>query len=220
METASEDFKIFWYNAYSIHHVYNEVELLNIFDVCRKYNTLDRILFFFSTSKITFPGSGVALLAAGDNYIEEIKKHFGVQTIGHNKINMLRTYNFFKTADGVKLHMKRLGALLREKFDIVLNKLDAEFEGTDYLKWHKPMGGYFISVFTQNGCAKETVRLAKECGLILTNAGATYPHGMDPNDSNIRVAPSYPTCEELIQARDIFCECLQLASVNNKLKNK
>ena len=100
--------------------------------------------FFFSTSKITFPGSGVALLAAGDNYIEEIKKHFGVQTIGHNKINMLRTYNFFKTADGVKLHMKRLGALLREKFDIVLNKLDAEFEGTDYLKWHKPMGGYFI----------------------------------------------------------------------------
>ena len=219
METAAEDFKIFWDNAYAIHHVYKEVELLNIFDVCRKYNTLDRILFFFSTSKITFPGSGVALLAAGDNYIEEIKKHFGVQTIGHNKINMLRTYNFFKTADGVKLHMKRLGALLREKFDIVLNKLDAEFEGTDYLKWHKPMGGYFISVFTQNGCAKETVRLAKECGLILTNAGATYPHGMDPNDSNIRVAPSYPTCEDLIQAMDIFCVCVKLAAVNNKLRN-
>ena len=110
-------------------------------------------------------------------------------------------------------------ALLREKFDIVLNKLDAEFEGTDYLKWHKPMGGYFISVFTQNGCAKETVRLAKECGLILTNAGATYPHGMDPNDSNIRVAPSYPTCEDLIQAMDIFCVCVKLAAVNNKLKN-
>ena len=112
-----------------------------------------------------------------------------------------------------------MGCVRTAKFDIVLNKLDAEFEGTDYLKWHKPMGGYFISVFTQNGCAKETVRLAKECGLILTNAGATYPHGMDPNDSNIRVAPSYPTCEDLIQAMDIFCVCVKLAAVNNKLKN-
>jgi DNA-binding transcriptional MocR family regulator len=218
MPTAAEDFKIFWDNAYAVHHVYEEVKLLNIFDACAKYNTTDRILYFFSTSKVTFPGSGVALVASGDRYIEDIKKHFGKQTIGYNKVNQLRTYNFFKTADGINAHMKRLGAMLREKFDIVLNKLDSEFTDTDLLTWHKPKGGYFVAVFTMDGCAKETVRLAKEAGLTLTAAGAPYPYGNDPHDSCIRIAPSYPSTEELTQAIDLFCICVKLAAVNKLLK--
>jgi DNA-binding transcriptional MocR family regulator len=218
MSTAAEDFKIFWDNAYAVHHVYDEVKLLNIFDACARYGTTDRILYFFSTSKVTFPGSGVALVASGDKYIEDIKKHFGKQTIGYNKVNQLRTYNFFKTADGINAHMKKLGAMLREKFDIVLDKLDSEFTDTDLLTWHKPKGGYFVAVFTMDGCAKETVRLAKEAGLTLTAAGAPYPYGNDPHDSCIRIAPSYPSTEELTQAIDLFCICVKLAAVNKLLK--
>lgn len=214
METAAKDFKIIWDNAYGVHHVYKETKLANIFELCSKYGTQDRVIYFFSTSKITFPGSGVAMMAAGDNYVAEIKKHFGIQTIGHNKINQLRTVNFFRTPEGLLEHMKNLGAMLRAKFDIVLNTLDKEIASTGLLKWQKPNGGYFVSVFTLPGCAKETVRLAKECGLILTNAGATYPYGKDPDDSNIRIAPSYPTCDELQSAMNVFCICLKLASVN------
>jgi aspartate/methionine/tyrosine aminotransferase len=218
MPTAAEDFKIFWDNAYAIHHVYEEVKLYNIFDACAKYNTQQRIVYFFSTSKITFPGSGVALMAACDECIEEIKYHFGKQTIGHNKINQLRTVNFFKNADGIKVHMKKLGDMLKEKFDIVLNKFDEEFKDSDMLSWTNPKGGYFVSVDTMDGCAKETVRLAKECGLVLTGAGATYPHGNDPHDSNLRIAPSYPNCEELKKAINVFCVCLKLAEVNKLLE--
>ena len=214
LETAAEDFKIFWDNAYAVHHVYKETKLANIFELSQKYGTSDRIIYFFSTSKITFPGSGVSMMASGDNYIEEIKKHFGVQTIGHNKLNQLRTFNFFLNAKGVIAHMKQLGDILKYKFDIVLNKLDSELTGTNLLTWTKPNGGYFVSVFTLEGCAKETVRLAKECGLVLTKAGATYPYGNDPHDSNIRIAPSYPTTVELNEAMDEFCTCLKLASVN------
>jgi DNA-binding transcriptional MocR family regulator len=220
MPTAAEDFKIFWDNAYAVHHVFCEVKQLNIFEACKKYGTDDRILYFFSTSKVTFPGSGVALVASGDRYIEDIRKHFGKQTIGYNKVNQLRTYNFFRTADGIKAHMKKLGNMLAEKFNIVLDKLDEEFADTDLLTWHKPMGGYFISVFTMDGCAKETVRLAKEAGLTLTGAGATYPHGDDPHDSNIRIAPSYPSSEDLTKAIELFCLCVKLASVNKLLGEK
>lgn len=218
MPTAAEDFKIFWDNAYAVHHVYNEVKLLNIFKACKKYGTDDRILYFFSTSKVTFPGSGVALVASGDKYIEDIRLHFGKQTIGYNKVNQLRTYNFFRTPDGIKAHMKKLGNMLKEKFDIVLTALDREFKDTGLLKWHKPMGGYFISVYTMDGCAKETVRLAKEAGLTLTGAGASYPYGKDPHDSNIRIAPSYPNCEDLKKAMELFCICVKLASVNKLLE--
>jgi DNA-binding transcriptional MocR family regulator len=156
-------------------------------------------------------------MAACDECIEEIKYHFGKQTIGHNKINQLRTVNFFKNADGIKIHMKKLGDMLKEKFDIVLNKFEEEFADSDMLTWTKPKGGYFVSVCTMDGCAKETVRLAKECGLVLTGAGATYPHGNDPHDSNLRIAPSYPNCEELEKAINVFCVCLKLAEVNKLL---
>lgn len=220
METAAEDFKLFWDNAYAVHHVYKERHLANIFELCNKYGTNDRILYFFSTSKITFPGSGVAIIAAGDNYIEEIKKHFGIQTIGHNKLNQLRTFNFFKNAAGIHDHMKKLGDLLKEKFDIVLDTFDKKIAPLGILEWTKPDGGYFISVNTLEGCAKRTVELAKNCGLCLTDAGATYPYKKDPKDSNIRIAPSYPTCEELKNAVDVFCVCLELASVEKLLKGK
>lgn len=217
MKTAAEDFKIFWDNAYAVHHIYKEVKLLNIFEECKKYGTDDRILYFFSTSKVTFPGSGVALMASGDRYIEDIRRRFGIQTIGYNKVNQLLTCNFFRTPEGIKQHMKKLGDMLKEKFDVVLDTLDREFDGTGLLKWHKPMGGYFISVYTIDGCAKETVRLAKEAGLSLTNAGAAYPYGKDPHDSNIRIAPSYPNVEELKIAMELFCVCTKLASVNKLL---
>jgi DNA-binding transcriptional MocR family regulator len=220
MPTAAEDFKIFWDNAYAVHHVFEEVKLLNIFEACKKYGTDDRLLYFFSTSKVTFPGSGVALVASGDRYIEDIRRHFSKQTIGYDKINQLRTYVFFKNADGIKAHMKKLGAMLKEKFNIVLETLDKEFTDTDLLTWHKPKGGYFVSVFTMDGCAKETVRLAKEAGLTLTGAGATYPYGNDPHDSNIRIAPSYPCAEDLQKAIELFCICVKLASVNKLLESK
>ena len=218
METAAEDFTIIWDNAYGIHHVYKETKLANVFELAEKYGNDDRILYFFSTSKITFPGSGVALIASGDKAIEEIKKRFGIMTIGYNKVNQLKTYNFFKTPEGMMIHMKKLGEMLKEKFDVVLNKLNEEFRDTDLLTWTKPDGGYFISVDTLPGCAKETVRLAKECGLILTNAGCSYPYGKDPVDSNIRIAPSYPTVEDLKKAIDVFCVCVKLAAVNKLLK--
>ena len=220
METAAPDFKIFWDNAYGVHHVFKQVSLMNIFDACRQFHTKDRILYFFSTSKITFPGSGVALVAAGDEYIREIKRHFGRQTIGYDKINQLRVYNFFKDVDGMLSHMAALAKELRPKFNIVLETLNQEFEDSDMLQWKKPLGGYFVSVNTMHGCAKETVRLAKEAGLSLTNAGATYPYGKDPDDSNIRIAPSYPTCDELEQAMELFCICVKLASVRKALEYK
>lgn len=220
METAAEDFKIFWDNAYGVHHIYKETKLMDIFEACKKYGNEDRVLYFFSTSKITFPGSGVALMAASEAYVEEIKKHLGIQTIGFNKLNQLRTIEFFKDADGIREHMKKLAALLRPKFDIVLTKLSDEFAQTDLLKWNKPDGGYFISVDTLNGCAKEVVRLAKEAGVVLTKAGATYPHGDDPNDSNIRLAPSFPNTAELKEAIQVFCICVKLASVNKILSEK
>lgn len=218
MKTAAPDFKIFWDNAYAVHHIYKEVTLLNIFNICKKFGTEDRILYFFSTSKITFPGSGVALIAASDACIAEVKAHFGKQTIGYNKINQLRTYQFFKTPEGIKEHMWKLADILRKKFDIVLNKLDEEFSNTDILNWTKPMGGYFISANTIEGCAKETIRLAREAGLVLTDAGATYPYHNDPKDSNIRIAPSYPSDEELTKAIEVFCVCAKLAAVNKLLE--
>ncbi len=220
METAAEDFKIFWDNAYGIHHVFKQVSLYNIFDACRRFNTENRILYFFSTSKITFPGSGVALVAAGDDYIKEIKQHFGRQTIGYDKLNQLRVFHFFKNVDGMLAHMSKLADELRPKFNIVLETLRHEFSDNDMLKWVKPLGGYFVSVNTLPHCAKETVRLAKEAGLVLTNAGATYPYGNDPMDSNIRIAPSYPTCDELEKAMELFCVCVKLAAVRKALEYK
>ncbi len=218
METAASDFRIFWDNAYGVHHIYDEVVLKDIFEEAKSVGNEDRVLYFFSTSKITFPGAGVSLIAASENNIKEIKKHMTVQTIGHDKLNQLRTVNYFKDAAGVKAHMKRLGDELRPKFEIVLKTLDEELAGSGLLTWIKPAGGYFVAVDTLPNCAKETVRLAKEAGVVLTGAGATYPYKNDPQDTNIRIAPTYPTIEELEKAMKLFCVCVKLAGVNELIK--
>lgn len=219
MKTAAPDFRIFWDNAYGVHHIYSEEKLADIFEVTEKAGNENRVYYFFSTSKITFPGAGVALMASSLSNVAEIKKHMGIQTIGHDKINQLRTVHYFKNADGVRLHMKKLAEELKPKFDIVLTTLEKELAGTGLASWSKPLGGYFVAVDTYEGCAKETVALAKEAGVIMTNAGATFPYKKDLHDRNIRIAPTYPTVEELQTAMELFCVCVKLAGVNKLLEN-
>lgn len=219
MKTAAADFKIFWDNAYGVHPVFEEVTVKNILDACKEAGTANRPYYFFSTSKITFPGSGVSLVAASDENIAEIKKIMGAQTIGYDKVNQLRHVQFFQNAEGLKKHMQVLADCMRPKFEAVLNTLETEFKGSDLISWESPKGGYFVSVDVLPGCAKEVVRLAKEAGVVLTGAGATYPYKNDPKDSNLRIAPTYPTVEELQQAMDLFCVCVKKAAVD-KLVNE
>lgn len=219
MKTAASDFRIMWDNAYGVHHIYSQNEVKDIFEVCERAGNPDRVFYFFSTSKITFPGAGVALVAASKNNIAEIKKHMGMQTIGHDKLNQLRTVSYLKTPEGVREHMEKLAAELKPKFDVVLDTLDRELAGSGLADWAKPLGGYFVALDTLPGCAKATVALAKNAGVTLTNAGATFPYHNDPADTNIRLAPTYPTYDELKIAIDLFCVCVKLAGVNKLLEN-
>lgn len=217
---AAPDFRIFWDNAYGVHHIYSEEKVADIFTACEKAGNPDRPFYFFSTSKITFPGAGVALLASSVSNVAEIKKHMSIQTIGPDKLNQLRTIRYLKNAEGVREHMRKLAAELRPKFDIVLNTLQRELAGTGLATWTKPKGGYFIAIDTLDNCAKETVALAKKAGVVLTGAGATYPYKRDPRDRNIRIAPTYPTVDELQKAIELFCVCVKLAGVNKLLESK
>ena len=217
---AAPDFRIFWDNAYGVHHIYSEEKVADIFEACEKAGNPDRPIYFFSTSKITFPGAGVALLASSVSNIAEIKKHMSIQTIGPDKLNQLRTIRYLKNAEGVREHMKKLAAELRPKFDIVLNTLQRELGGTGLATWTKPKGGYFIAIDTLDNCAKETVDLAKKAGVVLTGAGATFPYKRDPRDRNIRIAPTYPTVGELQKAIELFCVCVKLAGVNKLLESR
>ena len=216
METAADDFRIFWDNAYGIHHIYEKVELMNILEACERHHHPDRAYYFFSTSKITFPGAGLALIASNSSNVAEIKRHMSAQIISYDKINQLRHVQYFQTPENILSHMDRLAQELRPKFDLVLSKLDNQFGGTGLASWSTPKGGYFISLYTPPGCAKRTVALAKEAGVTLTDAGATYPYGKDEADRNIRIAPSYPTLEELDAAMDIFILCIKIAALENK----
>ena len=218
MKTAAPDFRIMWDNAYGVHHIYTENKVKDIFAVCEKAGNPNRVFYFFSTSKITFPGAGVALLASSPENIVEIKKHMGMQTIGHDKLNQLRTVTYLKNPEGVRDHMAKLAAELRPKFDVVLETLDRELSGTGLAKWTKPQGGYFVAIDTLPGCAKATVALAKAAGVTMTGAGATFPYKKDPNDTNIRIAPTYPTYDELKIAIALFCVCVKLAGVNKLLE--
>lgn len=218
MECKATDFKIFWDNAYGVHPIYEEVKLKDIFQVAKIVGNEDRIYYFFSTSKITFPGAGVALVAASLKNIEEIKKHMGVQTIGHDKLNQLRTVRYFKDAEGVRAHMQKQANELRPKFDIVLDTLEKELGGTGLATWEKPKGGYFVAIDTLEGCAAKVVGLAKDAGVILTGAGATFPYKKDPQDTNIRIAPTYPTLEELTVAINLFCVCVKLAGITKLIQ--
>lgn len=220
MKTAAPDFRIFWDNAYGVHHIYSEEKLADIFELCEKAGNPDRPIYFFSTSKITFPGAGIALEASSLPNIREYKKHMSIQTIGPDKLNQLRTVRYLKDAEGVRSHMRKLAKELKPKFDIVLNTLERELGGTGLATWTSPKGGYFVAVDTLENCAKETVELAKNAGVKLTGAGATFPYRKDPRDTNIRIAPTYPTVEELKKAMELFCVCVQLAGVRKLLTEK
>lgn len=218
MKTAAADFRIFWDNAYAIHHIYKENTLANIFELAKKYDNQDRIYMYFSTSKVTFPGSGIAIIAASPNNIEEIKKRMSVQTIGHNKLNQLSFVRFFRNAENIKNHMKKHAAILKPKFDMVFEILEKEVGKTGVCSWSKPEGGYFITLYTLDGCAKEVVRLAKEAGVVVTSAGATHPYKNNPKDNCIRLAPSYPYMEELKVAMEVIASCVKLATVKKLLE--
>lgn len=222
LKPAAEDFRIYWDNAYCIHHLYEDVhdEILNILEECEKAGSPDMVYIFSSTSKISFPGSGISAIAASLNNIEHIKKQMSIQTIGHDKINQLRHARFFKNIDGLEAHMKLHAELLRPKFEAVLNTLEAELGGLEIGTWIKPRGGYFISFDSLSGCAKKIVAMCKELGVVLTDAGATFPYGRDPEDSNIRIAPTFPTPEEMQQAAEVFVLCVKLASVEKYLGEK
>ncbi|MCM1287430.1 MAG: aminotransferase class I/II-fold pyridoxal phosphate-dependent enzyme [Clostridium sp.] len=222
LKPAAEDFRIYWDNAYCIHHLYDDVhdEILNILDECEKAGNPDMVYIFASTSKISFPGSGVSAIAASPKNIEFIMGQMTIQTIGHDKINQLRHARFFKDIDGLKAHMKIHAKLLRPKFEAVLNTLEKELAGLEIGSWIKPRGGYFISFDAMPGCAKNIVAKCKSLGVILTGAGATFPYGKDPQDSNIRIAPTFPTPEEMELAAKIFVLCVKLASVEKLLEEK
>ena len=219
LSPAAADFRIIWDNAYAVHHLTDTPDTLqNIYDEAAARGKEDMIVTFASTSKISFPGSGIAAMAASPANITDVKKRMTVQTIGHDKLNMLRHVRFFRDIDGVREHMKLHAAILRPKFAAVLEALEANLGEKGIARWHKPNGGYFVSVNLMDGCAKETVRLLSEAGVVMTGAGATYPYGRDPHDSNIRIVPTYPSLEELRQAMALFCICAELACVKKLLE--
>nr|MCR4801401.1 aminotransferase [Lachnospiraceae bacterium] len=222
LKPAAKDFRLYWDNAYCVHHLYEDKQdvILNILDECAKAGNPDMVYQFASTSKVTFPGSGVAAMSTSEANIADIKKKMTVQTIGHDKINQLRHVKFLKNIDGIKAHMSKQAAVIRPKFEAVLTKLENELAGSGIATWTNPNGGYFVSFETLDGCAKAVVQKCKEAGVVMTGAGATFPYGKDPKDSNIRIAPTLPTPEELSQAADLFVLCVKLVSVEKLLENK
>ncbi len=218
LKPAAKDFRIMWDNAYCIHDISDTPdELLNIYDECKKNGTEDMPILFCSTSKITFPGAGVAAMAASDNNMRVFKERYNYQVISYDKLNMLRHIKYFKDFDGVMEHMQKHKAVLKPKFDIVLNALDSQLKTVGIGEWTNPNGGYFVSIDVLSGTAKRVVQLCKEAGVVLTGAGATYPYGNDPDDKNIRIAPTFPPNDELETAMDVFCICTRLAACEKLL---
>lgn len=220
LKPAAKDFRIYWDNAYVIHDLYEEKKdtLLDIISECEKAGNPDMVYEFCSTSKVTFPGSGIAALAASKANLDFIKKFMTIQTIGYDKVNQLRHVRYFKDAEGMKAHMMKHAAIMRPKFEAVFHVLESELNGLGIGSWTEPKGGYFISFDALEDCAKKIVEKCKEAGVVLTGAGATYPYKKDPKDSNIRLAPSFPTPEELAMATDLFVLCVKIVSVEKLLK--
>ena len=220
LKPAAKDFRIFWDNAYCVHDLYedNQPQLLDILSECEKAGNPDMVFEFASTSKVSFAGGGISMMAASPANLAEVKKHMSTQTIGHDKVNQLRHARYFKNMDGIKAHMMKHAASLRPKIEAVLNVLESDLGGLGIGTWTKPLGGYFISFDAMEGCAKAIVAKAKEAGVVMTGAGATYPYGKDPKDSNIRIAPSYPSVEELGKAAEVFVLCVKLVSVEKLLE--
>ena len=218
LKPAAKDFRVFWDNAYCVHDLTDTPDhLLPIYAECVKAGNEDLPILFASTSKISLPGSGVAAMAASANNLKQDRKRIFTQTVGPDKMNMLRHLDYFKDMDGIRAQMKRHAEKLAPKFDIVCSKLQEQFGGNRILFWTKPNGGYFVSVDTLEGCAKRVVELCAQAGVKLTGAGATYPYGKDPHDTNIRLAPTFPSVEELSVAMDLFCLCVKIASIEKML---
>lgn len=215
LHPAAEDFRIFWDNAYCIHHLYDDErdEVLELLDECRKAGHPDMAFKFASTSKVSFPGSGISAIAASLNNLEDIRRQLTCQTIGHDKVNQLRHVRYFGDIDGMREHMRRHADIMRPKFEVVDEILTRELGDCGIGSWTKPRGGYFISFESLEGCAKAIVALCKKAGVILTGAGATYPYHKDPHDSNIRIAPSYPPIEDIVTASELFSLCVKIVSL-------
>ena len=219
LRPAASDFRIYWDNAYSLHHLYDHDQdhVVEILAECKRAGNPDLVYKFASTSKISFPGSGIACIAASLNNLADIKNQLCIQTIGHDKVNQLRHVRFFGNIHGMVEHMRRHADILRPKFEAVQDVLEKELGGLDIGTWTKPKGGYFISFDSMEGCAKAIVARCKKAGLVMTGAGATYPYGKDPKDSNIRIAPSYPILEDLILAMELFSLCVKIVSIDKLL---
>ena len=218
LKPAAKDFRVIWDNAYCVHHINDTHDvLLNIFNVAKEYGSEDFFIEVTSTSKISFPGAGVSVLAASDSNIADIKKRMTVQTIGYDKINQLRHAKYFKDFAGIEAHMDKHAEILKPKFEAVLSAFESKLAGKGIAEWTNPNGGYFISLNVYGGCAKRTVSLCMEAGVTLTGAGATYPYGIDPEDKNIRIAPTFPSRDELCKAVEILCLCVEIAAIEKIL---
>lgn len=218
LSAAAPDFRIFWDNAYAVHDFDEQDQdtLLNIFDEAYRVGNEDMIYEFASTSKVTHPGAGVAVICASERNVAEIKKQMSAQTIGYDKLNQLRHVLYFGNADGLRAYMRKHAAIIRPRFEVVLQAFDQQLTGI--AEWHRPKGGYFISLNVPDGCASRVAQLMKEAGVVMTGAGATFPYGKDPRDRNLRIAPTYPTIEELKTAVDILCLCVKIAALEKQEK--
>ena len=218
LKPAARDFRVYWDNAYVVHDLYEEGDtLLNFYEECCRAGNPELGIQFCSFAKILYPSSGISAMAAGPETAKEMQRHFSFQTIGRDKVNQLRCVKFFRDVEGIKAHMKKHAAILRPKFEAVLAILEEELGGRNVASWSHPRGGYFISVDVLPGCAKRVVALCKEGGVTMTGAGAAFPYKQDPNDSNIRVAPSLPPVADLEKAMELFCLCVRLAAVEKQL---
>lgn len=218
LKPAAKDFRVLWDNAYCVHDLTETTDpLLNFWEECKKAGNPELAVHFASTSKITFPGSGISAMAAGEETLKVFRERMSFQTIGPDKLNQLRHVRYFKDLDGIKTHMVKHREILAPKFEAVLSLLERELGGKGVAQWTKPNGGYFVSVNVMNGCAKRVVALCKEAGVVLTGAGAAFPYGKDPDDTNIRLAPTFPPRRELEQAMELFCLCAQLAAAEKLL---
>ena len=221
LKPAAEDFRIFWDNAYAIHHLYDDVQdvILDIISECEKAGNPNMVYEFASTSKVSFPGAGIAAIASSKENLDDMLKSMTMQTIGYDKINQMRHVRYFKNLGGLTEHMKKHANIMRPKFETVLKILESELGGLGIAQWTMPKGGYFISLDAMDGCAKKIVAKCKEAGVVLTGAGATFPYGNDPKDSNIRIAPTFPSLEELTEAANLFALCVKLVSAESLLQS-